>query len=182
MSRINKPTHNNLKSSDRRLAAGSQPSKYLHSNISNNLNLTETLNKNANNTANSDTDSDNITNYKLFIGNLGPEVNEELVFKSFQKYSNSIVKIEIPKSDKKKLNSINKGFGFITFNNSNDYLSAFKELNNKYIGSRPIILKNSNFNLSKNNSNNSIKPIKSTSNKNNNTKKNNNNNKKKPLV
>ncbi|GME77715.1 unnamed protein product [[Candida] boidinii] len=180
MSRINKPTHNNLKSSDRRLAAGSQPSKYLHSNISNNLNLTETLNKNANNTANSDTDSDNITNYKLFIGNLGPEVNEELVFKSFQKYSNSIVKIEIPKSDKKKLNSINKGFGFITFNNSNDYLLAFKELNNKYIGSRPIILKNSNFNLSKSNKNDSNISNKPLNKINKNKKK--IINKKKPLV
>ncbi|GMF37834.1 unnamed protein product [[Candida] boidinii] len=180
MSRINKPTHNNLKSSDRRLAAGSQPSKYLHSNISNNLNLTETLNKNANNTANSDTDSDNITNYKLFIGNLGPEVNEELIFKSFQKYSNSIVKIEIPKSDKKKLNSINKGFGFITFNNSNDYLSAFKELNNKYIGSRPIILKNSNFNLSKSNKNDSNISNKPLNKINKNKKK--IINKKKPLV
>ncbi|GME72051.1 hypothetical protein B5S31_g4800 [[Candida] boidinii] len=182
MSRINKPNHNNIKTSDRRLAAGSQPSKYLHSNITNNLNLKETLINNNNNNNSDNGDSDNITNYKLFIGNLGPEVNEELIFKSFNKFSNSIIKIEIPKSDKKKLNSINKGFGFITFNNSNDYLLAFKELNNKYIGSRPIILKNSNFNLSKNNSNNSIKPIKSTSNKNNNTKKNNNNNKKKPLV
>lgn len=169
-----------MKSSDRRLAAGSQPSKYLHSNISNNLNLTETLNKNANNTANSDTDSDNITNYKLFIGNLGPEVNEELIFKSFQKYSNSIVKIEIPKSDKKKLNSINKGFGFITFNNSNDYLSAFKELNNKYIGSRPIILKNSNFNLSKSNKNDSNISNKPLNKINKNKKK--IINKKKPLV
>lgn len=31
-----------------------------------------------------------------------------------------------------------KGFGFISFLNPNDYLKAFKEMNGKYVGNRPV--------------------------------------------
>ncbi|ODV83340.1 hypothetical protein CANARDRAFT_30109 [[Candida] arabinofermentans NRRL YB-2248] len=77
------------------------------------------------------------SHFRLFIGNLGPDVTEELLFRTFLKYP-SISKIKIPLDPKSKEN---KGFGFISFADSEDYLRCFKEMNGKYIGNKPVELK-----------------------------------------
>lgn len=79
----------------------------------------------------------NSKHFKLFIGNLGPDGNEELIKKSFEKYK-SMSQVYVP-IDKKT--NLNKGFGFVAFVKSDDYLHAFQEMNGKYIGQRPVQLK-----------------------------------------
>ena len=38
-----------------------------------------------------------------------------------------------------------KGYGFVSIMDPNDFLKALKEMNNKYIGNRPVKLKASNW-------------------------------------
>ena len=39
--------------------------------------------------------------------------------------------------------SKNKGYGFVSFSDAHDFVRAMKEMNGKYIGSKPISLKKS---------------------------------------
>ncbi|MCP8715965.1 MAG: RNA-binding protein [Asgard group archaeon] len=79
----------------------------------------------------------NPKHFKLFIGNLGPDGDEELLKKSFEKYK-SMSQVYVPLDRKTNLN---KGYGFVSFAKSEDYLHAFQEMNDKYIGQRPVQLK-----------------------------------------
>lgn len=38
-----------------------------------------------------------------------------------------------------------KGYGFVSFSDSGDYVKALKEMNGKYIGNRPVKLRKSNW-------------------------------------
>jgi hypothetical protein len=71
---------------------------------------------------------------RLFIGNLAGEVTDESLHKAFSKYP-SLVKSRVVR-DKKSTKS--KSYGFVSFSDTDDYLRAFKEMNNKYIGSHPV--------------------------------------------
>ncbi|OMJ95152.1 hypothetical protein SteCoe_1526 [Stentor coeruleus] len=79
--------------------------------------------------------------YRVFIGNLAVEVNEDSIRNAFRKFL-SIQKIKIIR-DKKSNRS--KGFGFISFLNPDEYLQAFREMNGKFIGSQPITMKKSDW-------------------------------------
>lgn len=46
--------------------------------------------------------------------------------------------MQVPTDPKTKEN---KGFGFVSFASLDDYLRAFKEMNGKYVGQRPVQLK-----------------------------------------
>jgi RNA recognition motif-containing protein len=78
--------------------------------------------------------------YRLFVGDLGNEVNEDMLFKAFNKYS-SLIKTHVVRD---KRTGKTKGFGFLSFKDSDDYVKAMREMNGKYVGSRPISLKKSN--------------------------------------
>ncbi|CAI5757910.1 unnamed protein product [Candida verbasci] len=79
----------------------------------------------------------NPKHFRLFVGNLGPDVTNDLLNQSFNKYETlSAYYVPIDKKTQK-----NKGFGFVAFESSEDYLKAFKEMNGKYIGQYPIQLK-----------------------------------------
>ncbi|QPG74371.1 hypothetical protein FOA43_001698 [Brettanomyces nanus] len=80
----------------------------------------------------------NPSHFRLFVGNLGPDVTEELLFRIFIKYP-SLSKVKIP-SEMKNDKVENKGYGFISFADADDYLHCFKEMNGKYAGSKPIVL------------------------------------------
>ena len=77
--------------------------------------------------------------YRIFVGNLGNEVTDEIlsstfkIFKSFQRAK--VVR------DKRTMKT--RGYGFVSFSDPVDMLSALREFNNKYIGNRPCILKRS---------------------------------------
>jgi RNA recognition motif. (a.k.a. RRM, RBD, or RNP domain) len=76
---------------------------------------------------------------RLFVGNLAGEVTDESLFKAFAKYP-TIVKARVIR-DKRTTKS--KGFGFVSFVNSDDYFQAAREMQGKYIGSHPVLIKRS---------------------------------------
>lgn len=74
---------------------------------------------------------------RLFIGNLAGEVTDDSLHKAFSKYP-SLVKSRVVR-DKKSTKS--KSYGFVSFSDTDDYFRAFKEMNGKYIGSHPVVIK-----------------------------------------
>lgn len=74
---------------------------------------------------------------RLFVGDLGNDVTDGLLTSAFQKYP-SFVKARVIR---KKLDGKARGYGFVSFSNPEDYLRAWKEMNGRYIGSRPCRLK-----------------------------------------
>jgi len=79
--------------------------------------------------------------FRIFCGNMGNEVNDEVLSNAFKKYG-SFAKAKIVR-DKKTLKS--KGFGFVSLTNVDDYIRAMREMQGKYVGNRPITLKKSDW-------------------------------------
>ncbi|VEU22964.1 DEKNAAC104133 [Brettanomyces naardenensis] len=158
---------NTEKSSDRRLASGYRPNTFMRSNqdlsikdprlLEKSVKILNDIHKQREESRSSDNsaveridpktgkkwyDSSlvdwNPSHFRLFVGNLGPDVTEELLFRTFIKYP-SLSKVKIPKETKKD-KSENKGYGFVSFADADDYLHCFKEMNGKYVGSKPIAL------------------------------------------
>ncbi|PWN39451.1 RNA-binding domain-containing protein [Ceraceosorus guamensis] len=74
---------------------------------------------------------------RLFVGDLGNDVSDGVLTAAFQKYpSFSKARVIRKKSDSKS-----KGYGFVAFADPEDFLKAWKEMDGKYIGSRPCRLK-----------------------------------------
>lgn len=64
--------------------------------------------------------------FRLFVGNLGREVNDHSLSVPFMQY-NSFIKARVVKN---RRTSMSRGcYGFVSFGNSADYLRAIKELN-----------------------------------------------------
>ena len=75
--------------------------------------------------------------FRIYCCNLGNECNETILGAAFKKYpSFSMCKVV---RDKKTMKS--KGFGFVSLLDVDDYARAMKEMNGKYVGNRPIMLK-----------------------------------------
>jgi RNA recognition motif-containing protein len=75
--------------------------------------------------------------FRLFCGDLGNEVNDDVLTKAFSKYSSfNMARVIRDKSTGKT-----KGYGFVSFANSLDLAAALKEMNGKYVGNRPIKLR-----------------------------------------
>lgn len=74
---------------------------------------------------------------RLFIGNLAGEVTDESLLKAFAKYP-SLSKARVVR-DKKSTKS--KSYGFVSFADTDDYFRAAKEMQGKYIGSHPVLIK-----------------------------------------
>ncbi|PRP87704.1 RNA-binding protein 42-like [Planoprotostelium fungivorum] len=74
--------------------------------------------------------------FRIFVGDLGNEVNDELLARAFNKYP-SFQRAKVLK-DKKSGKS--RGYAFVSFRDSADYARAMKEMNGKYIGNRPCKL------------------------------------------
>ncbi len=81
----------------------------------------------------------NDNDYRIFCGNMGNEVNDDVLANAFKKYS-SFAKAKVVR-DKRTLKS--KGFGFVSLMNQEDYIMAMREMQGKYIGNRPVTLKRS---------------------------------------
>ena len=77
--------------------------------------------------------------YRLFVGNLGNEVTDEMLSAAFKIYK-SFQKSKVVR-DKRTMKT--RGYGFVSFSDPMDMLSALREINNKYIGNRPCMLKRS---------------------------------------
>lgn len=112
------------KSLDRRAAAGKRPDQYLHSR------------KKGHVTALAQHEGWNPKHFRLFVGNLGPDATDSILLAAFSKYP-SLSKARVVQDRKGE----NKGYGFVAFGKAEDYLKAFKEMNGKYVGQRPVMLK-----------------------------------------
>lgn len=77
--------------------------------------------------------------YRVFVGNLGNEVTDEMLSATFKIYK-SFHKAKVVR-DKRTMKT--RGYGFVSFLDPVDMLSALREINNKYIGNRPCMLKRS---------------------------------------
>ena len=83
-----------------------------------------------------------IDDYRLFVGNLGKEVDNRVLLEAFQKNYPSAQKARVIHSAN---TTYTRGYGFVSFANALDYARAYKVMNGKYIGNRPCIVKKSNY-------------------------------------
>lgn len=151
--RVKKPRVTNFKSSDRRLASSVRPESFLLSQQNQNINISPAVEKHQPHPGNKKNTKHNKNNkrvdtsleewdpkhFRLFVGNLGTDANDTILLKAFGTYP-SVSKVKVPTDH----NGANKGYGFVAFSDPNDYLKAFKELNGKYIGHNPCVLKKAN--------------------------------------
>jgi RNA recognition motif. (a.k.a. RRM, RBD, or RNP domain) len=82
----------------------------------------------------------NPAHFRLFVGNLAGEVTDESLLKAFSKYP-SVQKARVVR-DKRTTKS--KGYGFVSFSDGDEYFAAGRDMQGKYIGSHPVLLKRSN--------------------------------------
>lgn len=79
--------------------------------------------------------------FRLFCGDLGNDVTDEVLTRAFSKYS-SFLKAKVVRD---KRTNKTKGFGFVSFKDPQDFIRATKEMNGRYVGSRPIKLRKSSW-------------------------------------
>lgn len=67
--------------------------------------------------------------FRLFCGDLGNDVTDELLIRTFNKYP-SFQKARVVRD---KRTNKSKGFGFISFKDPGDFIKAMKEMNGKFV-------------------------------------------------
>ena len=77
--------------------------------------------------------------FRLFVGNLAGEVTDDSLLKAFCKYP-SVEKARVVR-DKRTTKS--KGYGFVSFADGDEYFQAARDMQGKYIGSHPVLLRKS---------------------------------------
>ncbi|KAJ3151860.1 hypothetical protein HDU86_005992 [Geranomyces michiganensis] len=77
--------------------------------------------------------------YRLFCGDLGNEVTDELLLKAFAKYP-SVLRARVVRNSR---SNKSKGYGFVSFKDPSEFTAAMREMNGKYVGNRPIKLRKS---------------------------------------
>ena len=77
--------------------------------------------------------------YRMFCGDLGNEVTDDLLAKAFAKYT-SIQRVQVIR-DKRTLRT--KGYAFISFKDPDEFIAAMQEMNGRFVGNRPIRLRKS---------------------------------------
>lgn len=77
--------------------------------------------------------------YRLFCGDLGNEVGDDMLAAPFRKYR-SFAKAKVIRDHR---TGKSKGYGFVSFLEPFDALQALKEMHGHYIGNRPVRLKKS---------------------------------------
>lgn len=75
--------------------------------------------------------------FRIFVGNLAGEVTDDSLLKAFAKYP-SVQKARVIR-DKRTTKS--KGYGFVSFASGDEYFQAAKDMQGKYIGSHPVLIK-----------------------------------------
>ncbi|KAG2471426.1 RNA-binding protein 42 isoform X2 [Polypterus senegalus] len=80
-----------------------------------------------------------VDDFRIFCGDLGNEVNDDILARAFARYP-SFLKAKVVRD---KRTGKTKGYGFVSFKDPNDYVRAMREMNGKYVGSRPIKLRKS---------------------------------------
>lgn len=79
--------------------------------------------------------------HRIFVGDLAPDATDAELEAAFSRYASfSMAKVV---TDKRTGHC--KGYGFVSFAAGEDMIAALKEMNGKYVGSRPVKLKKSNW-------------------------------------
>ncbi|KAK9729352.1 hypothetical protein K7432_000393 [Basidiobolus ranarum] len=71
----------------------------------------------------------------VFVGDIGPEVNDELLLVTFQ---SRYISIQSARVVMDPLTGMSKGYGFVRFGDENEQQRAMVEMQGAYCGSRPI--------------------------------------------
>ena len=79
-------------------------------------------------------DNHEIGEFSVFVGDLGPEVNDYMLRHAFSRYK-SLVSARVIYDP---INNLSKMFGFVSFNDINDYHSALAHMGGTIVGTRPI--------------------------------------------
>ncbi|KAG6866474.1 hypothetical protein C0991_003992 [Blastosporella zonata] len=74
--------------------------------------------------------------FRLFVGDLSNDVSDDVLSNAFNKYT-SFTKARVIRD---RLSQKAK-YGFVAFSDPEDFLKAWKEMDGKYVGNRPIKLK-----------------------------------------
>ncbi|KAJ7228619.1 RNA-binding domain-containing protein [Mycena pura] len=74
--------------------------------------------------------------FRLFVGDLSNDVSDDVLANAFNKYS-SFTKARVIRD---RLSQKAK-YGFVAFSDPEDFLKAWREMDGKYVGNRPIKLK-----------------------------------------
>mmetsp|Transcript_11915 Transcript_11915/g.48026 ORF Transcript_11915/g.48026 Transcript_11915/m.48026 type:complete len:192 (+) Transcript_11915:138-713(+) len=80
--------------------------------------------------------------FRLFVGNIGNEVTDELLSHAFGRYP-SLARAKVIRN---KHTNKTKGYAFISFMDPFDCAKALREMNGRYIGNRPCKLVKSTWN------------------------------------
>lgn len=80
------------------------------------------------------------SHWRLFVGNLGPEVSDSLLLNTFKNAYPSTSKVLLVRDWKTQKS---KGYAFVAFADGKEFLRALKEMNGKWIGNRQCIIKKS---------------------------------------
>mmetsp|Transcript_14225 Transcript_14225/g.44776 ORF Transcript_14225/g.44776 Transcript_14225/m.44776 type:complete len:258 (-) Transcript_14225:18-791(-) len=80
-----------------------------------------------------------LTTYRIFVGNLSPEVTTQLLYSAFASRYPSVerVKVIVDKA------GVSKGYGFVAFRDAEEYLRSLKEMHGEYVGTTPVHVKRS---------------------------------------
>jgi len=74
--------------------------------------------------------------FRLFVGDLSNDVSDDVLTNAFNKYT-SFTKARVIRD---RLSQKAK-YGFVAFSDPEDFLKAWKEMDGKYVGNRPVKLK-----------------------------------------
>ncbi|CAM9850668.1 unnamed protein product [Lampetra planeri] len=77
--------------------------------------------------------------FRIFCGDLGNEVSDDTLARAFSRYP-TFLRAKVVRD---KRSGKTKGYGFVSFKDPNDFVRAMREMNGKYVGSRPIKLRKS---------------------------------------
>ena len=77
--------------------------------------------------------------FRVFIGDLGNEVNDDVLSHAFQKYPS----FQMARVVRDRNSSKTKGYGFVSFKDPWDMTKALREMQGKYVGNRPIKIRKS---------------------------------------
>eukprot|EP01091_Cochliopodium_minus_P012668 TRINITY_DN3888_c0_g1_i1.p1 TRINITY_DN3888_c0_g1~~TRINITY_DN3888_c0_g1_i1.p1 ORF type:complete len:502 (+),score=137.07 TRINITY_DN3888_c0_g1_i1:78-1583(+) len=79
-------------------------------------------------------DTEVMGDFSIFVGDLGPEVNDYMLRNAFQKYKS----LATAKVILDPISSVSKMYGFVSFNDANDYHNALAHMGGTIVGTRPI--------------------------------------------
>ncbi|KAG5669349.1 hypothetical protein PVAND_017237 [Polypedilum vanderplanki] len=77
--------------------------------------------------------------FRIFCGDLGNDVNDELLTRTFSKFPS----FQRAKVIRDRRTNKTRGYGFVSFKEPGDFIKAMKEFDGRYVGSRPIKLRKS---------------------------------------